>query len=109
MTPTYTYHAQVAKIVDADTVDLLVDLGFCTAVKVRIRLLGIDAPEMNTDEGKAAKAALIEKMPVSTMVTVRTFKFAGDKFGRWLGNIELNHEDINAWLVASKHAVYRDM
>ena len=43
--PEYTYDARLVRIVDGDTLDLLVDLGFRVFVKVRVRLYGIDTPE----------------------------------------------------------------
>lgn len=103
--PTYTYKAMVVKVIDADTVDLLVDLGFAISNKIRIRLLGIDAPEMRTDEGKAAKVAVMQKMPVGASVIVRTFKRAGDKYGRWLARVYMDEVDIAEWLVENGLAV----
>ena len=62
----YTYHATVDRVVDGDTVDALIDLGFDTWKKVRIRMMGMDAWESRTRDkeekkkGLAAKARLIE-------------------------------------------------
>ena len=62
----YTYHATVDRVVDGDTVDALIDLGFDTHKKVRIRMMGMDAWESRTrnkeekKKGLAAKARLIE-------------------------------------------------
>ena len=44
----YTYNAKVVKIVDGDTIDALVDLGFDTWKQVRIRMHGMNAPESRT-------------------------------------------------------------
>ena len=44
----YTYHATVDRVVDGDTVDALIDLGFDTWKKVRIRMMGMDAWESRT-------------------------------------------------------------
>ena len=44
----YTYNAKVDRVIDGDTVDALVDLGFDTWKNVRIRFQGIDAPESRT-------------------------------------------------------------
>jgi len=44
----YTYNAKVDRVIDGDTLDALVDLGFDTWKKVRIRFQGIDAPESRT-------------------------------------------------------------
>ena len=45
---TYTYKAKIERVVDGDTVDALVDLGFDTWKKVRIRMMGLNAPESRT-------------------------------------------------------------
>jgi len=44
----YKYNAKVTRVVDGDTVDALVDLGFDTWKKVRIRMMGLNAPESRT-------------------------------------------------------------
>ncbi len=55
----YHYTCRVVRVVDADTLDVIVDLGFGIALGqhdlIRLRLAGIDAPEMQTPEGRAAK------------------------------------------------------
>ena len=62
----FEYNATVTKVVDGDTIDAMVDLGFGTWKKVRIRMHGINAPESRTRDleekkkGLAAKARLIE-------------------------------------------------
>ena len=58
----FKYNAKVERVVDGDTVDAMVDLGFSTHKKVRIRMMGINAPESRTRnleekaKGLAAKA-----------------------------------------------------
>jgi micrococcal nuclease len=54
MKPTYVYAATCVKVIDGDTYDLLVDLGFRAFEKVRVRLRGYNAPELHTAEGDAA-------------------------------------------------------
>lgn len=62
----FKYNAKVIRVVDGDTVDALVDLGFSTFKKVRIRMMGINAPESRTRDleekakGLAAKIRLEE-------------------------------------------------
>lgn len=108
LAPTYVYRAVVSKIVDADTMDLKIDLGFRIGTLIRVRLLGINAPEMRTQEGKAAKGALLSFLPIGSEVIVRTYKDPVDKFGRWLGNVEVTGIDIARWLVANSYAVEKD-
>ena len=92
----YIYRAVVVHIVDGDTVDVDIDLGFSTwLLKRRIRLKGIDAPESRTKDltekiyGLLAKDFVISKMPVGTEVVVETYLDDKDKFGRVSGRIYL--------------------
>ena len=87
----YTYQAKLIEVVDGDTVDLLIDLGFGVHVKERCRLYGIDAPEMPTEAGKAAKAhlesllgAATGELFVATRKMTRKPKEKTDKYGRYL-------------------------
>jgi micrococcal nuclease len=84
----YIYKAELIRVVDGDTVDLIIDLGFDTSRKERFRLYGIDAPEMNTAEGKAAKAWLWEALQPLESIYVQTIqlktKAKRDKYGRFL-------------------------
>lgn len=57
---TYTYHATLEKVIDGDTLLVNFDLGFFISVKEKVRLIGINAPELNTKKGKDA-VAFIEK------------------------------------------------
>ena len=65
----YEYSATLIKIVDGDTVDVLIDLGFNTTKKERVRLLGIDTPESATKDltekklGLEAKEYIIYHIP----------------------------------------------
>ena len=62
----YTYKAKVVRVVDGDTIDALIDLGFDIHKKIRIRMVGMNAPESRTRDleekkrGLAAKARLKE-------------------------------------------------
>ena len=51
----YEYRAEVLRVVDGDTVDVLIDCGFSTFRKERVRLFGIDAPESRTRDKKEKK------------------------------------------------------
>ena len=104
----YNYKATVERLVDADTVDVSIDLGFDIHHKTRLRLMGIDAPERFTDEGKAATAWLAQQLPIGHEVTVSTFKDKAGKFGRILAIITYNGLDMNQELVKNGHAVEYD-
>lgn len=100
--PTYIYRATVAHVVDGDTIDVRIDLGFNVDTRERLRLLGIDAPELSTPAGKMARDRLIEKLPEHTEVTVQTFKAPGDKYGRWLANVVMQGgQSVSDWMLGA--------
>lgn len=104
----YKYRATVAKVIDGDTVDFEVDLGFHVHVYIRTRLYGLDAPETSTIEGKQAKAVLRALLPVDTAVVLHTYKDPTDKYGRWLATINIVNgpvQSVNDTLVSQGYAV----
>ena len=92
----YEYKAVVTRVIDGDTVELAVDLGFAITINEKFRLLGVDTPEMPTPEGKSAKAAVEVKL-LNKTITVRSE--GKDKYGRYLATLFLNGENINRWLL----------
>lgn len=99
----WEYRAKIAKIVDGDTVDLDVDLGFHVTHRIRARLARIDTPEMNTEEGKAVKELLLQHAPVGSDVMVETGK--GDRYGRWIAEVVLaSGLNVSDWLLAAGYA-----
>ena len=130
----FTYSAKLIEVVDGDTVDLLIDLGFGVHVKERCRLYGIDAPEMPTEAGKAAKAylesllgAATGELFVATRKMTRKPKEKTDKYGRYLAvlyvgadSLDMNvrqdqaeisvsamSESVNARMISAGHAKER--
>ena len=112
----YEYRCKIVKIIDGDTVDVDIDLGFGVWMhKERIRLYGIDTPESRTRDLDEKKYGLIAKgwiekfMPVGSMQTLITQKDKSGKFGRILGKFRVNdgHYDIilNDWMISNHHAV----
>jgi len=110
----YEYRTKVSRVVDGDTVDVDIDLGFGVWMKKeRIRLLGIDTPESRTRDkeekkyGLAAKEFL--KKALGTSPILKTTKDGKGKFGRILGEfiveVEDNRININQLLVDNHHAV----
>ena len=110
----YEYRATVTRVVDADSIRASVDLGFSTWLhNVDIRLDGLDAPELPTEAGRSAKAALMLLLlneGVGRQIILRTRKDVTEKFGRMLGTLilpaltvdgvtELN-VNANDWLIA---------
>lgn len=111
----YSYKAQIIKVVDGDTVDINIDLGFNTILaNQRVRLAGIDTPESRTSNkeekarGLLSKKKLAEKLPVGAWVKVQTERAedVDDKFGRILGTFTLDDGTVvNKWLVENNYAV----
>ena len=107
----YEYRATIRRVVDGDTVDITLDLGFDILYNNRIRLLGIDTPESRTRDleekklGLAAKERVRELCPVGSTVTVKTTKDGRGKFGRILGEIYVGDVNVNKLLVEEGHAV----
>ena len=88
----YEYRCKIDRVVDGDTVDVDIDLGFGIWLrKERVRLYGIDTPESRTRDleekkyGLAAKSFVQDLLPVGSMQTLRTRKDDKGKFGRILG------------------------
>ena len=106
----YIYSAKCLKVVDGDTLDARVDLGFDTFKKIRIRLVGINAPESRTRDleekarGLAAKARVKELMKENKNQFVLHSQGVG-KFGRCLGEIFLGESKLNDILINEGHAV----
>jgi micrococcal nuclease len=92
----YEYRVKVIKVVDGDTVDVDIDLGFGVWLKdERVRIMGIDTPESRTSDktekvfGLAAKARLKELLGKQTILKTQVDKSGEDmkgKFGRILGD-----------------------
>lgn len=81
----YRYRAHVDRWVDADTVDLLVDLGFSMGAHLRFRLARVNAPERGTDGHPAALGVVERLAPAGAQVFVESKR--GDRYGRWIGEI----------------------
>jgi micrococcal nuclease len=104
----YKYRAEVVRVVDGDTVDAEVDLGFDVKLSARFRLIGINAPEKNTKEGKDSLARLAVLLPVGSQVVVQTTKDKKEKYGRYLGTFLVGGKSINQQLVDEGFAVKKD-
>ena len=118
----YEYHAKVDRVVDGDTIDVIIDLGFHTHIKTRVRMEGMNAPESRTRDkeekkrGLAAKARLIEMLGYNNNKCVLKVSGLG-KYGRALATVlvenlsPINNEtsitliDVNKQLIKEGHAV----
>lgn len=106
----YTYAAKLLRVVDGDTVRLDLDLGFSEwRHDQSYRLLRVNAPEMGTVEGGAAKIALDGFLAGKTLIA-HTEK--SDHFGRFLADLTAVdaagvEANVSDWLVANGFAVYK--
>ena len=110
----YFYAAKVARVVDGDTIDFMIDLGFGIYHKVRVRLYGVNTPETRTrDElekaaGLAAKDYVYDWLSGRDFVYVKTIKDKGGKYGRILGFVYSDPElqvCLNDDIIDSGHGV----
>lgn len=101
----YQYLAHVLKVVDGDTIDCSIDLGFGISIKQRLRLARINAAERYTELGKEATEYLKASLAsVGHEIIIKTDKQG--KYGRWIAEIEANKICINDLLVAKGLATY---
>jgi micrococcal nuclease len=92
----YAYQGTIARVVDGDTYDINVDLGFNIRHRIRVRLLDLDTPEVYgkhaCEEGKIVSDHVKAILPKGTKVIVKTYKTG--KYGRWLAEIEVGGNDL---------------
>lgn len=103
----YEYKATVTKVYDGDTITVDFDLGFGIILKKqKIRLLGINTPEVRGSEkpqGIISRDALRQRI-LGKVVTIKTSKDKKGKYGRWLGEVFVEEENINQWLITEGYA-----
>ena len=108
----WEYRARVLRVVDGDTVDADIDVGFHLVTKVRLRLLGVNTPELHDRhpvvkaaalQAKAFTQAWVDALPTEEWpVTISTQK--DDVFGRWLAVVDGPHGELNGALLQSGNA-----
>ena len=112
----YHYPCKIIKVVDGDTVDVDIDLGFGVWMKnQRIRMYGIDAPESRTSNQTEKQYGLASKRFLESMcedkngLVLRTHKDSKGKFGRILGELwrttDYADKSINEYMIEKHHAV----
>ena len=112
----YEYKCKVKRVVDGDTMDVILDLGFSVHHAVRVRMAGIDTPESRTrdkDEkarGKLSKAFLKESIKGRKIILKTKIKDAKGKFGRVIAEVWAEFEEgslrnINELMIKECYAV----
>ncbi len=81
----YLYAAEVAAIIDGDTLDVVVDLGFRIRQEMRLRLAHIDAPEAGTPDGRKAKTFVAKSLLKAVQIVVKTTRT--DLYGRYVADL----------------------
>ena len=108
----YVYRANLIRIVDGDTVNAFIDVGFNIHTKISLRLEGIDCPESRTtnleekEHGKRAKAFLMDLLPNRFKITSHSV----DKYGRglatlWTLDADGNTINVNKEMIKSGNAI----
>ena len=112
----FEYNAVLDRVVDGDTLDAIIDLGFDTWKKTRVRFYGINAPESRTRDkvekkfGLASKARLKKMLPTGSIQHLKTqIDRSGEdkrgKFGRVLGDFLVDGKPATAILIEEGYAV----
>ena len=108
----YEYSCKIVKVVDGDTTDVDIDLGFGVWMKKqRIRFYGIDTPESRTRDleekkyGLVAKEMVLAHLPIGSTQILRTHKDGVGKYGRILGSFVVGDTTLNQMLIDTHNAV----
>jgi len=117
----YTYKIKLDRVVDGDTIDAYIDLGFDVSVKKRIRFVGINTPESRTRDleekarGLAAKDRVKQLLEGADVIQLESHGVG--KYGRCLGELHIDFLDgkecltlvnVNELLIKEGHAVEYD-
>lgn len=104
----YWYEFEVTRVIDGDTLEGVCDCGFMLTLRMRVRLLWVNTPELHSQEPeervKAQKAKLaMEAKCLGQKLVIKTQKT--DSFGRYLADCYLGDEHLNAWLLKEGLAI----
>lgn len=100
--PSYTYRASVAQVVDGDTFWAFIHLGFGVNTEQKLRLRGIDAPELARAVGERAKRYLARKLKAAKDVVIMSSR--SDKYDRYLADVWIDNVYLNQLLVDQGYA-----
>ncbi len=106
----YHYNAYIIKVYDGDTVTAIVDCGFSIKLKIRVRLYGINTPEVRGKERPEGLKSrdYLRGLILNKDIILETIKDKKGKYGRYIGIIHLDGKNINELLVENKYAVKKD-
>ena len=108
----FEYQCKIVRVVDGDTTDVDIDLGFGVWMKnQRVRFYGVDTPESRTRDkvekvyGLMAKHFVERHLPADSTQVLRTHKDGVGKYGRILGEFVVNDTTVNQLLIDTHNAV----
>ena len=114
----YTYKIKLDRVIDGDTIDAYIDLGFDVSVKKRIRFMGINTPESRTRDLEEKARGLAAKDRLKNLLegtkTIQLTSHGVGKYGRCLGELNIDIVDgkegvtltnVNELLIKEGHAV----
>jgi endonuclease YncB( thermonuclease family) len=85
--PSYTYEATIDRVIDGDTLLVVIEAGFGIKVHDKLRLRGIDTPELGTAEGEKAKKFVASLLPVGSTIIIKSHKSRTDNHGRFVVDV----------------------
>lgn len=100
----YKYKAFVERVIDGDTAEVIFDLGFNLALFGKIRLKGVNAPEVKGETAEAGKKATEFLRGLIEGKTIFARTYGKDKYGRWLADVYVDGEYVNKKLIDSGNA-----
>ena len=116
----YSYRVKsIKKIIDGDTFDCIMDLGFDVLLEARVRMMGIDTPESRTRDleekkfGLLAKEYLTEKIDTEDIIVTTEVDNEKGKFGRilgwvWCNGVNINNQMIDEHMAVAYHGQSKD-
>jgi len=98
----YTYKAQLERVVDGDTIIAVIDTGFGNWMRQKLRLRGIDCPELTTAKGQLAAQHVERELKNCPFIIVKTYK--SDKYDRYLSDVYYDKRENDPVKVAAEGA-----
>ena len=97
----FNYSGYVIHIVDGDTIDVSLDLGFHVKLDVRLRLANINTAELKSDVREVKESALLKILNRTVTIDSK----GKDRYGRWIAIVKLGNRDINKEMITEGLAV----
>lgn len=100
----WTYPARVRRVIDGDTLELDIDLGFHVGYRCSVRLAGVNCPEPDEPGGAAAAGYVVEVLAgANDRVIVHTQRDPDRSFARYVADVSVSGSDLAGLLIAAGH------